>query len=417
MARDYGNPRGNEFGRFREHMESLAEANNLAMEALRTVYSASNDKLNAFVQQYKIPFESAGDGTVRFHDYPTQLTLPLRTVLEPCERAHTAKKIVQRSLVTALISEYETFLARILKLVLLERPEVCAGLQKTVETGHVFGCDTIENLRSLVVDEVIDSFLYRGCEDQLKWLADTFHIGLGTNIDFHSQFVEISERRNLYIHSDGVITEKYLSRCAAAGALTGSDLHVGDELLVVSGYYEDAWQTLLVVGLETGLSVWRQVLPTEIEKASAIASNEMLLESLAKEQYALAQRLGEFLIRTESSDLSPETRGVVRINTAQAYKWAGNRSACDRVLQDIDLPSASPVVRLGVCVLSDRFSEATALVEEIGDCEDMKPEYYRDWPLFKELRETPQFRTSFAHVFGKPWGEYWAASSPSVNNG
>jgi hypothetical protein len=398
-------------------MESLAEANNLATQALETVYSASHAKLHAFMQQHKIPFEPAGNGTVRFHDYPPQLRLPLQSVLEPCEHADTAKKIVQRSLVAALISEYETFLARILKLVLLERPEVCAGLQKTVETAHVFGCDTIQNLRSLVVDEVIDRFLYRGCEDQLKWLTDTFHVELKSNIDFFPQFVEISERRNLYTHSDGVITEKYLSKCAAVGVLTGSDLHVGDELLVGRGYYKDAWQTLLVVGLETGVSLWRHLLPVEIEEASAIANGEMLLEPIIKEQYALAQRLGEFLIRTERSGLSPKVRDTIRINTAQAYKWAGNGTDCARVLGNIDQASASPVAKLGLCVLNDRFPEATALVEEIGDCEDMKPEYYRDWPLFKELRKRPQFRTSFARVFGKPWDEYWAMSNPSADNG
>jgi hypothetical protein len=51
----------------------------------------------------------------------------------------------------------------------------------------------------------------------------------------------------------------------------------------------------------------------------------------------------------------------------------------------------------------DDFKAANEAVKRIGNgAEDMDKHAYREWPLFKELRKSPEFAALFEQVFGEP---------------
>jgi hypothetical protein len=50
----------------------------------------------------------------------------------------------------------------------------------------------------------------------------------------------------------------------------------------------------------------------------------------------------------------------------------------------------------------DDFKAANEAVKRIGNgAEDMDKHAYREWPLFKELRKSPEFAALFGQVFGE----------------
>jgi hypothetical protein len=59
-------------------------------------------------------------------------------------------------------------------------------------------------------------------------------------------------------------------------------------------------------------------------------------------------------------------------------------------------------LRLGVEVLRGNYDEAAKLMREIGKIGELVREAgYRDWPVFREFRESPQFVAAFSEIYGK----------------
>jgi hypothetical protein len=413
MATDYQNPFGNEMARFREHMESLVFAADIATNVLSGVHSISVLKLQKFIQDHGITSKSISGDRIEF-DVPLGLKSPFASIAAPCERTEIAQKITQRSLVAALVSEYETFLARILRLVLLARPECCLSFKKTTDTADVFACDTLDELRTLIVDREVDSFLYLSCDQQIKWVEDNLHVPLRGTLDFLSNLAEILARRNLYMHADGIVNERYLSTCKIAQFPIDPTVCLGNELPVGPGYYRNACQTLLLVGEEIGVSVWKHSFPDETETATNILTVALLLDPIAQGELDFAQYYGEYLLRTEPMDASNDASVFIGINTAQAYKWAGKVDACRKILNGIDWHKASTKAQLGRCVLMDETQEAGRLMEQIPSCPDgIEAVSYRDWPIFREFRKSSEFLKSFERVFGMKYADF--VSNPSTD--
>jgi hypothetical protein len=210
------------------------------------------------------------------------------------------------------------------------------------------------------------------------------------------------------------VNERYLSTCKIAQFPIDPTVCLGNELPVGPGYYRNACQTLLLVGEEIGVSVWKHSFPDETETATNILTVALLLDPIAQGELDFAQYYGEYLLRTEPMDASNDASVFIGINTAQAYKWAGKVDACRKILNGIDWHKASTKAQLGRCVLMDETQEAGRLMEQIPSCPDgIEAVSYRDWPIFREFRKSSEFLKSFERVFGMKYADF--VSNPSTD--
>jgi len=53
-------------------------------------------------------------------------------------------------------------------------------------------------------------------------------------------------------------------------------------------------------------------------------------------------------------------------------------------------------------VLLDNFSAVYDTMRKIGTGQEMARGYYRDWPLFKEMRKLDEFARTFEEIYGEP---------------
>jgi hypothetical protein len=91
------------------------------------------------------------------------------------------------------------------------------------------------------------------------------------------------------------------------------------------------------------------------------------------------------------------------VNRAQTYKWTGNEDTCKKILDAEDWSATSQKFQLANAVLRDQFKEASEIVQQIGNKdEDVNKHAFREWPLFKEFRKSPEFIAIFEQVFGEP---------------
>ncbi|HVB35935.1 MAG TPA: hypothetical protein VND42_01750, partial [Candidatus Acidoferrales bacterium] len=53
-------------------------------------------------------------------------------------------------------------------------------------------------------------------------------------------------------------------------------------------------------------------------------------------------------------------------------------------------------------VLLDDFKAAIDIMKQIGADGDINKHFYREWPVFKEIRKSQEFAVAFEEIFGEP---------------
>src|SRR5207244_3473281 len=102
--------------------------------------------------------------------------------------------------------------------------------------------------------------------DHFSWLETKLDMPLRKDLPSWPSFVELTERRNLLVHCDGVVSHHYLANCQEHSVALGT-CSVGDKLGVPSVYYRAACDCILEMAVKLTHVVWRKLLPNEREPA------------------------------------------------------------------------------------------------------------------------------------------------------
>src|SRR5690606_26781443 len=97
--------------------------------------------------------------------------------------------------------------------------------------------DSIEVARDRLIEGEIEAVLRQSHTDHYKWLESKCSIKLRENLASWPRFVELTERRNLFVHTHGVVSSQYLSvcsqhKCAVDGLAVGARLDASKDYLI-----------------------------------------------------------------------------------------------------------------------------------------------------------------------------------------
>jgi hypothetical protein len=197
-------------------------------------------------------------------------------------------------------------------------------------------------------------------------------------------------------------THQYLEVCQRHNVALEKDLAVGKTLAVSRQYFEIAHECIFEVGLKLAQVLWRKLKPDELE----LADGNLLsvgFEVLEEGRYRLARCLLDFSTETLKKHGKEEHRLAMIVNRAQAYKWSGDEITARKIVSDIDWTAKALKFQLAEAVLLDKFDRAIEIMKRIGPAEDdVSKMGYREWPLFKEIRQVGEFAAAFAQIFGEP---------------
>ena len=117
----------------------------------------------------------------------------------------------------------------------------------------------------------------------------------------------------------------------------------------------------------------------------------------------MATVLGKFAQDVLKKFGTDEIRLFLMLNLAQAFKWDGKNDKCAEIVRNEDWTGRGYQIRLAVAILRDEYAEAAELMKRIGANGEVKEHDYKDWPIFREFRSTPEFLGAFHAVYGKPF--------------
>ncbi len=316
------------------------------------------------------------------------------------DRSKTVLDLLPRNFVVSYVSEYDSFLGQLITQILKFKPEIVDSKDKSISLSDLVNLGSVEAARDKIFYKEVESILRSSHADQFSWMEKAFSMTLTKGLDSWPLFIELTERRNLFVHCDGVVSEQYLNVCKKHNFSVSSDIIVGNRLQAEKKYLRQAHEVLYEIGIKLSQVLWRKLSPDDIVKAESSLSH-FTYELLIEENYKLAKNLLDFACCTLKRWNSEGTRLVYVVNRALAYKFSGDNEKCISILDGEDWSACRDNYNLCVAVLREEFDLAKTLMLRIGASGSVSEIDYIEWPCFKHFRTTDQFIDAFTEVFGK----------------
>lgn len=337
---------------------------------------------------------------------PPQSIREFQRLLRRKNRAERAFELVPQSYLVSLVSVYDTFFSGLVRTYY----DVCP--QKLLEDETPFLYRDLQSFQSLsevkksIVNKRIEKLLRDSHIAQIDWFAKALGINtLSDGFKGWESFVEITERRNLFVHTGGVVSKQYLDICKKHNALDPKFLE-GSTCSVDKRYFDKAFKTLYKMSIMLSQILLR-VKYCEIGDSSCSSKiDKVLIENvydlIVDELFDVAIDVSEMVLDNKKFSHNAFDRGYIVLNYAQACKWNGDKEKCMSILHKEDWSACTNELLLPKFTLEDNYAEAYRCMRELGkNNSSITISSYREWPIFQRLREEKEFKTVFEEVFGE----------------
>jgi hypothetical protein len=383
---------------FVEAITCLSEALPITMQSIITAFGEKTKQREIFEKKYAHP-DDKNENTLLIEESAFQEFLEL---IKQINNYALATRIIPRSLIVSLISQYDAFLGELLKRIFLIKPNMLNTSEKPLTLAQLIEFGSVENAKVFVLEKEIEGVLRKSHTEQFQWMEDKFDIPLRKGLDVWPRFVELTERRNLFVHTNGIVSSQYLKVCKEQGVSWNKEIKVGDELDVLPEYFSNAVNIMFEVGVKLAHVLWRKF---KFEDLKAADDNliDIAYEPLKDGNYELAKVLFTFGANTLKKHFNQENRRIFIVNKALAYKWSGDNKKAQEIISAEDWSDTREKFRLAEATIMDDYPKVYQIMREIGiDLQEIRQENYRTWPLFKALRNEPEFLATFEEIFGEP---------------
>ena len=390
---------GPELDLFYKHIDAISDVLILMVMAMQEITKKSKENLTAFETEN---CEIIEDGEERSVKIPNAQYKDWKRLAKSYEHFNLSRVLLPRSLLVSLISQYDAYLGRLLRTIFLRRPEILNASEKKISFDALSQFPSIDSAREYILEKEVEAILRSSHSDQFKWMESTFGLPLTKGLASWPAFIELTERRNLFVHTDGVVSSQYIAVCKLYKCAIEEDVKEGTRLDVPQKYFRAAHSCIYEIGTKLGHVLWRKLFPDERAEADNhfIRSTYDLIEN---GKFDLAKSLLDFGC-TEFKKYSSETAQLTMgVNRAQAYKWSGDDDRCRKIMRAVDWSAKSDEFRLADAVLAEDWPRAEKMMRRIGNSGPIDENEYRDWPLFRDFRKQPSFLEAYEEIFGKPF--------------
>ncbi|MBM2837504.1 MAG: hypothetical protein HW415_129 [Deltaproteobacteria bacterium] len=389
---------GSEVQQFVQQVESLARATDMTMKTMGEAMDKAAKSFTAFMKAKGV-HSVEEDGSESYRIKPEDLTSFKRHQKDLLSCA-LALRNVPRIFLSSLVHRYDAYLGRFLRVAFYVKPELLNASQRPLTFTELVALSSVEAAREYIIEKEVETVIRDSHAAQFDWMESRFGLQLRKDLPAWQRFVEITERRNLFVHCDGVVSSQYLAVCGKHGVALPDKVKVGAELDVTPDYFSQAVECVLEVGVKLGHVLWRKLQPDKLREADN-ALHLTTYDVLAEERYSLAKILLHFAVDTLKKQASEEFRCMNLINLAIAHNFSGEREQALSILKSYDWSASEEKYKLAVAVLEHRHADAVRMMKAIGASGSITRVDYSSWPLFKEFRHRPEFLATYRELFGE----------------
>jgi hypothetical protein len=345
--------------------------------------------------------------------------IAIKTMLESMSRLNRYERSELLPILAAghfltLFSSLDAFTGELLTALYRKKPGLYCRLNRAMTVAEMLQYSNVDDIKDIVLKSEIEAFRRKSYVEQFEMLENQFGLTL-TKFKHWPEFVECTQRRNLFTHCDGYVSDQYISICGKHGFPFSGEIKEGTRLHLEPHYLIHACGLSIEVTLKLGQTLWRKVLPEEIEEADDHLQRAQF-DFLEREEWGSACMAGEFAL-----SLPEHSTGVLKtimaINYAIALFRCNETKQAMAVLDAIDWTALCFDFRLAERVLRHDYKSAKKLMIKIGKSGEFFIEQsYLSWPLFWDFRQSKEFAEGYKTVFGYDFADKLQMSATETQN-
>jgi hypothetical protein len=390
-----------EIDSFIKHIEAQADIVPLVMGLLSVKMVQESRHVDKYIKENGI-VEKEENG-----DEKGKLLIPsdkFKGFIELNERVETtdlAYNLLPINFVVSFVSQYDAYLGGLIRTMFISKPEFLNSSEKNILFSELIKFQSIEEAREFIIEKEVESVLRESHLKQFKWLENKLGITLRKDLPSFNEFIEITERRNLFVHCNGIISRQYLEVCKDNDVKNIEEAKLGQKLNANPAYFNKCYMVLFEIGVKLGQVIWRKLQPDDIENADAHLS-DVCYQLLVKGHNRLALNLLTFATDTLKKHHDQEILCIFTINKALAHYLSDKKDECNKVLAKHDWSATNDKFKLAIAVLREEFENAIELMKSIGTSnKHINKDAYREWPLFRQFRKRDDFKLAYEEIFNE----------------
>lgn len=323
-----------------------------------------------------------------------------KKLIDNLSTLNIAPQIVSESIFVSLISQYDAFLAKLLRTIYLLIPDIIESSDRSLTLSQLTKSGSIEAAKELIIEKEIETVLRKSHKEHFLYLETKLNMPLTKDLPIFKTFIELTERRNLFVHCDGIVSNQYLNTCKENGCDVSS-VQLGDRLKITPEYFKKSYFCLYEISVKLAHTIWRKICKEELEEADD-ELNTICYNLLVNKRFKLADILLDFASnqKKHSNDIH---KNMFIINASLSKYLRGKKEEALRILKQKDWSACSNDFQLAIYVLNEDYSACYKLMRKIGMSGDVKKEHYRQWPLFEKIRELDDFKACYFEIFNEEY--------------
>jgi hypothetical protein len=305
-------------------------------------------------------------------------------------------------MVIGLVSAYDAFLTRLLRVVFHKQSDLVLTSNKTIKFSDLLKFNSIDDARISLIDREIETAMRSSHHEQIKFMEDTFKLGLTPDLkDVLPRFVELCERRNLLTHTGGVVSKQYINNCSEH-KYDVSKVKPGEKLEVDAAYFSRSVDIINEIGVKICYVLWHKYAKTEGATADN-RFNSHCVDLMNARAYGVAESLLKFATKTDRPKLSESTRLMMTINLANAIRLQDRSAEANKVLEKEDWSATASEFRLCAASVKGDIDTVIGIMKKLGRSGSINADEYRQWPVFRKTRTDERFVKAFEEIFDEPF--------------
>lgn len=377
-------------------VEGLRTTVPLVMEVLNHVTKEQQKKLGRYIG---FSDNESGKGQPEAPQFTVKDLSDLKATTESVESFISNHKIVPQSFINTLIGQFDVFLSKFFVIAVRMKPELFETMGEKISAGELRKFDSIEDATNAILEREVESCLRGSHSDHLEWFGKKTNLDFKKELPYRAEFIEVTERRNLYTHTGGIVSKQYIDVCRSNGVDLPQNIKGGSELSMNPDYWREACRTMYMTAAVLTHLTWRKLFPRDLKSADK-ALNESGLSLLRSRQWKLSQMLFDFSFSKVEKFSSERMKMLMYINRIQAYKWGKKDETVKKLIGDTDWSAYGDDIQMAVHLLKDEYEIAGGILKRLAAAGKIDFHDVMDWPIFRGMRSEPSFNGLFREMFG-----------------
>lgn len=382
---------------FLEILESIEDTLPSIKKNLFLEFQSKKENLDRFLEENATNITRDDTGKIVNFDLPWEKARKAIKLRRELSKSTRIMVVIPINFLVSIISEYDAYLGELMKEFYIHKPEMLNSLEKNLTFNEIIGFQSIDKIKEFVIEKDIETTLRKSHIEQLMTLEKKFSVSLTQGLEILPEFIEITERRNLFVHCKGVVSSQYLKVCTDS-KVSLDGIVLGKRLYANNKYLLRAIDVIAELVVKMTHVLWSKIFKEHQEKID-FNIIKISYDLLNRKKYKLVIDVLTLFTSKSAKHESEESKRYMIINMAIALKSLNEEKKCKELLGKYDWSAVSNLFKMAEKILTDDFENAVILMRKAYISEELSKENMIEWPLFNNFRDTEEFKKIYAELF------------------